>query len=93
VGEIIGGSQREERLQQLEARIDEMNLKKEDYSMSRIPSIAMNAPICLGWYLDLRRYGSVPHSGFGCGFGHSNIFAIKSQFCFKRSVHSFFLFC
>jgi len=52
IGEIIGGSQREERLEVLEARIDEMKMDK--------------AP--LWWYLDARRYGSVPHSGFGLGF-------------------------
>ena len=52
VGEIIGGSQREERLEVLEARIRAMGLNPEDY----------------WWYLDLRRYGTVPHAGFGLGF-------------------------
>lgn len=52
IGEIIGGSQREERLEQLDQRLAEMGLNKEDYS----------------WYRDLRRYGSVPHAGFGLGF-------------------------
>ena len=52
IGEIIGGSQREERLDYLEKRMDEMGLKKEDYT----------------WYLDLRKYGSVKHAGFGLGF-------------------------
>ncbi|MBQ2902803.1 MAG: asparagine--tRNA ligase [Clostridia bacterium] len=52
IGEIIGGSQREERLELLEARIKELGLSPEDY----------------GWYLDLRRYGGVKHSGFGLGF-------------------------
>ena len=51
VGEIIGGSQREERLDVLERRMREMNLDPEAY----------------WWYLDLRRYGTVPHSGFGLG--------------------------
>jgi asparaginyl-tRNA synthetase len=51
VGEIIGGSQREERLEVLEARMAEQGLKTADY----------------WWYLDLRRYGTVPHSGFGLG--------------------------
>lgn len=51
VGEIIGGSQREERLDVLTGRMSECGLKAEDY----------------WWYLDLRRYGSVPHSGFGLG--------------------------
>ncbi|MGM3176195.1 asparagine--tRNA ligase [Dickeya lacustris] len=52
IGEIIGGSQREERLEQLDARLEEMGLSKEDY----------------WWYRDLRRYGTIPHSGFGLGF-------------------------
>lgn len=52
VGEIIGGSQREERLDLLVARIKELGLNEEDYS----------------WYLDLRRYGGVKHAGFGLGF-------------------------
>lgn len=52
VGELIGGSQREERLDVLERRIEELGLNKESY----------------WWYLDLRRYGSVPHAGFGLGF-------------------------
>ncbi|TMN86780.1 asparagine--tRNA ligase [Pseudoalteromonas phenolica] len=52
IGEIIGGSQREERLDVLDARLEEMGLHKEDYS----------------WYRDLRKYGTVPHSGFGLGF-------------------------
>ncbi|MFO6298924.1 asparagine--tRNA ligase [Rahnella selenatireducens] len=52
IGEIIGGSQREERLDVLDARMAEMGLKQEDY----------------WWYRDLRRYGTVPHSGFGLGF-------------------------
>ncbi|KAL7123373.1 hypothetical protein ACP275_01G101600 [Erythranthe tilingii] len=52
IGELIGGSQREERLDYLEKRLDDLNLNKESY----------------WWYLDLRRYGSVPHAGFGLGF-------------------------
>jgi asparaginyl-tRNA synthetase len=52
IGEIIGGSQREERLEVLDRRLEEMGLRKEDY----------------GWYRDLRRYGTVPHAGFGLGF-------------------------
>ncbi|AXR05979.1 asparagine--tRNA ligase [Salinimonas sediminis] len=52
IGEIIGGSQREERLDVFDARLAEMNLSKEDYA----------------WYRDLRRYGTVPHAGFGLGF-------------------------
>ncbi len=52
IGEIIGGSQREDKLELLERRMDEMGLRKEDY----------------GFYLDLRKYGSVRHAGFGLGF-------------------------
>jgi len=52
IGEIIGGSQREERLDVLERRMEEMGLNKEDYD----------------WYLDLRRFGSFKHAGFGLGF-------------------------
>jgi asparaginyl-tRNA synthetase len=52
IGEIVGGSQREERLEVLEKRIEEMGIDKKE----------------LWWYLDLRRFGSVPHSGFGLGF-------------------------
>jgi len=52
VGEIIGGSQREERLQMLEKRIEELGLAKEDYL----------------WYMDLRKYGGTKHAGFGLGF-------------------------
>ena len=52
IGEIIGGSQREERLDVLRAAMQQHNLSEEDYQ----------------WYVDLRRYGSVPHAGFGLGF-------------------------
>ncbi|MDC0200794.1 asparagine--tRNA ligase [Verrucomicrobia bacterium] len=52
IGEIIGGSQREERLDVLIKNMEEHNISREDYS----------------WYSDLRRYGTVPHSGFGLGF-------------------------
>ncbi|QOL24842.1 asparagine--tRNA ligase [Thalassotalea sp. LPB0316] len=52
IGEIIGGSEREERIDVLDKRLAEMNLDPVDY----------------GWYRDLRRYGTVPHSGFGLGF-------------------------
>lgn len=52
IGEIIGGSQREERLSKLESRMEEMNVSKEE----------------LWWYLETRKYGSCVHSGFGLGF-------------------------
>ena len=52
IGEIIGGSQREDKLEILEKRMEELGLNKEDY----------------GFYLDLRKYGSVRHAGFGLGF-------------------------
>jgi asparaginyl-tRNA synthetase len=59
IGEIIGGSQREERLDMLDARMDEMGLPKEGY----------------WWYRDLRRYGTVPHAGFGLGFERAIMYA------------------
>jgi asparaginyl-tRNA synthetase len=52
IGEIIGGSQREERLDKLESRMEEMNVSKEE----------------IWWYLETRKYGSCIHSGFGLGF-------------------------
>ncbi|MBC5581697.1 asparagine--tRNA ligase [Anaerofilum sp. BX8] len=52
VGELCGGSQREERLDRLEARMDELGMNKDDYQ----------------WYLDLRRFGSAKHAGYGLGF-------------------------
>lgn len=63
IGEIIGGSQREERLDVLDARLAEMNLDIADYS----------------WYRDLRRYGTVPHSGFGLGFERLVAYATGMQ--------------
>jgi len=77
IGEIIGGSQREEKLEKLEKRMEEMQMKKEDYQ----------------FYLDLRRYGSVRHAGFGLGFercvmyltGMSNI---RDVLPFPRTVHN-----
>ena len=52
VGEIIGGSQREERFDHLKAAMEAHDLRRADY----------------GWYLDLRKFGTVPHAGFGAGF-------------------------
>jgi len=52
IGEIVGGSQREERGAKLEQRMDEMNIPKDE----------------LSWYLDTRKFGTVPHSGYGLGF-------------------------
>ena len=59
IGEIIGGSQREERLEVLDARMTAAGLDKEHY----------------GWYRDLRRYGTVPHAGFGLGFERTVAYA------------------
>lgn len=59
IGEIIGGSQREERLDVLDARLTETDLNPEDY----------------WWYRDLRRYGTVPHAGFGLGFERAIMYA------------------
>ena len=77
VGELIGGSQREERLDVLESRLAELGLNKEDY----------------WWYLELRKYGSVKHAGYGIGFerlimyitGISNIRDVEA---FPRTVGS-----
>jgi len=77
VGELIGGSQREERLEKLLHRIDELGLKREDYT----------------WYIDTRRYGTNEHSGYGLGFerlimyitGVSNIRDVQ---IFPRNVGS-----
>ncbi len=77
IGEIIGGSQREDKLELLEKRMEELGLNKEDYS----------------FYLDLRRFGSVRHSGFGLGFercvmyltGMSNI---RDVIPFPRTVNN-----
>ncbi|MEI6899033.1 MAG: asparagine--tRNA ligase [Bacteroidota bacterium] len=58
IGEIIGGSQREERLEVLERRMDEMSIPKEE----------------MQWYLDTRRFGGCPHAGFGLGFERLMLF-------------------
>ncbi|MEN3259017.1 asparagine--tRNA ligase [Sodalis endosymbiont of Spalangia cameroni] len=63
IGEIIGGSQREERLDRLDARLEAMGLNKEDY----------------WWYRDLRRYGTVPHAGFGLGFERLIVYVTGMQ--------------
>jgi asparaginyl-tRNA synthetase len=75
VGEIIGGSQREERLDVLVARMKELGLKEEDY----------------WWYLDLRRYGGTKHAGFGLGFERlimylTGISNIRDAIPFPRTV-------
>ncbi len=76
-GEIIGGSQREERLDVLEARMADKGLRSEDY----------------WWYVDLRRYGSVPHAGFGLGLERTIQFAtgmanIRDVIPFPRAPRS-----
>lgn len=77
VGEIIGGSQREERLDVLERKMDEMGLDKEDY----------------WWYLDTRKYGGVKHAGYGLGFERmimyiTGISNIRDVVPFPRTVKS-----
>ena len=77
IGEIIGGSQREERLDLLQKRMQELNLNLDDY----------------WWYLDLRRFGSVKHSGFGLGFERfimylTGIQNIRDVIPFPRTVNS-----
>ncbi|MDN5322224.1 MAG: asparaginyl-tRNA synthetase [Clostridia bacterium] len=75
VGEIIGGSQREERYDFLEKRINELGLKKEDY----------------WWYLDLRKYGGTKHAGYGLGFERAIMYLtgmnnIRDVIAFPRTV-------
>ena len=75
IGEIIGGSQREERLDVLTERMKELGLKEEDYS----------------WYLDLRRYGGTKHAGFGLGFERAVMYrtgvsTIRDVIPFPRTV-------
>ncbi|GAB2223293.1 hypothetical protein Droror1_Dr00017433 [Drosera rotundifolia] len=77
VGELMGGRQREERPDFLEKRLDELKLVKDNY----------------WWYLDLRRYGSVPHAGFGLGFERLVQFAtgvdnIRDAIPFPRALGS-----
>jgi asparaginyl-tRNA synthetase len=78
-GEIIGGSERIWDLKELEQRIKELKLKKEEYE----------------WYLDLRRYGSVPHSGFGLGVERvvkwiANLDHIRDAIPFPRVINRFY---
>lgn len=75
IGEIIGGSQREERLDVLERRMEEMSLNKEDY----------------WWYLDMRRYGGTKHAGYGLGFERMIMYLtgmtnIRDVISFPRTV-------
>jgi asparaginyl-tRNA synthetase len=74
IGEIVGGSQREERLGKLEKRMNEMQIHTEE----------------LSWYLDTRRYGTVPHAGFGLGFERLVLFVtgmsnIRDVIAFPRT--------
>jgi asparaginyl-tRNA synthetase len=77
IGEIIGGSQREERLDILDQRLAEKGLSKDAY----------------WWYRDLRRYGTVPHAGFGLGFERTILYAtgianIRDVIPFPRSPNN-----
>lgn len=77
IGEIVGGSQREERLDRLVARMKQMNIPAED----------------LWWYLDTRRFGTVPHAGFGLGFERMVLFVtgmsnIRDVIAFPRTPKS-----
>jgi asparaginyl-tRNA synthetase len=77
VGEIIGGSQREERLAEFDALVAAMGLDVSGYA----------------WYRDLRRYGTVPHGGFGLGFERAVMYAtgvenIRDVIPFPRAVGS-----
>ena len=77
IGEIIGGSQREDNLEKLDKRMDELGMNKDSY----------------WWYRDLRRYGSVPHSGFGLGFERLIVYItgvgnVRDVIPFPRTTHS-----
>ncbi|MBQ2382133.1 MAG: asparagine--tRNA ligase, partial [Succinivibrio sp.] len=77
IGEIIGGSQREDSLEKLDKRMDELGLNKDSYY----------------WYRDLRRYGSVPHSGFGLGFERLIVYItgvgnVRDAIPFPRTPHN-----
>lgn len=77
IGEIIGGSQREDNLEKLDKRMDELGMNKDSY----------------WWYRDLRRYGSVPHSGFGLGFERLIVYItgvgnVRDVIPFPRTPHS-----
>ena len=77
IGEIVGGSQREERLERLEGRMKEMHIPVEE----------------MWWYLDTRRFGSVPHAGFGLGFERMMLFItgmtnIRDVIAFPRAPKS-----
>lgn len=77
IGELIGGSQREERIEILDERLVELGLKKENY----------------WWYRDLRKYGTVPHSGFGMGFERlisyfTGVSNIRDVIPFPRTVNN-----
>jgi asparaginyl-tRNA synthetase len=77
IGEIVGGSQREERLEKLETRMKEMNIPTEE----------------MWWYLDTRRFGAVPHAGFGLGFERMVLFVtgmtnIRDVIAFPRAPKS-----
>ena len=77
IGEIIGGSQREDNLEKLDKRMDELGMNKDSY----------------WWYRDLRRYGSAPHSGFGLGFERLIVYItgvgnVRDVIPFPRTPHS-----
>jgi asparaginyl-tRNA synthetase len=77
IGELVGGSQREERLERLEQRMRDMHIPVED----------------MWWYLDTRRFGSVPHAGFGLGFERMMLFItgmtnIRDVIAFPRAPKS-----
>jgi asparaginyl-tRNA synthetase len=77
IGELVGGSQREERLEKLEERMREMHIPTEE----------------MWWYLDTRRFGAVPHAGFGLGFERMMLFItgmtnIRDVIAFPRAPKS-----
>ena len=77
IGELIGGSQREENLEKLTKKINDLGLKEEDYS----------------WYLDTRRFGTTKHAGYGLGFERMIMYLtgvgnIRDVIPFPRTVHN-----
>lgn len=77
IGEIIGGSQREERLEQLQKRMDELSMNQQDY----------------WWYINLRKYGGTRHAGFGLGFERAVMYLtgmsnIRDVIPYPRTVHN-----
>ena len=77
IGELIGGSQREERIEKLQSRMEELSMKQKDY----------------WWYMNLRKYGGTRHAGFGLGFERAVMYLtgmtnIRDVIPYPRTVHN-----